>query len=164
MIIETQRLILRKFKVEDAPALHALNSDHLVMKYTGDLPFNDIEDAKQFVRNYDHYNLHGYGRWSVILKSNKNFIGWCGLKKHDSGYSDLGFRFSQEHWNKGYATESAKACIEYGFTKLQLNEIIGRVAQDNIASIKVLEKLGMGFWKKDECKGIADALYYRISI
>ncbi|MFT4985362.1 MAG: ribosomal-protein-alanine N-acetyltransferase [Flavobacteriales bacterium] len=164
MIIETQRLVLRKFKVTDASGLLALNSDPLVMKYTGDLPFKDIEDTKKFVEDYNHYNLHGYGRWSVILKSNKEFIGWCGLKKHDTGYTDLGFRFSQEHWNKGYATESAKACIEYGFTKLQLNEIIGRVAQDNIASIKVLEKLGMSFWKKDECQGIADAMYYRISI
>ncbi|MFT5147613.1 MAG: ribosomal-protein-alanine N-acetyltransferase, partial [Flavobacteriales bacterium] len=106
MIIETQRLVLRKFKVTDASGLLALNSDPLVMKYTGDLPFKDIEDTKKFVEDYNHYNLHGYGRWSVILKSNKEFIGWCGLKKHDTGYTDLGFRFSQEHWNKGYATES----------------------------------------------------------
>ena len=57
----------------------------------------------------------------------------------------------------------AKACLEYGFMELNINEIIGRVAMKNTGSIKVLEKLAMEYWKNDSCKGIENSLYYKIS-
>lgn len=67
-----------------------------------------------------------------------------------------------EEWGEGYATESAKAVLEYGFNTLDIEEIIGRAAADNFASIRVLEKLNMKFWKKDNCNGIKNSHYYRI--
>ena len=102
------------------------------------------------------------GRWAVIRKKDDAFLGWCGLKKHEDGMVDLGFRLMKKYWNKGYATEAAKACVDHGFNTLGLKEIIGRAAQENMASINVLEKCGMDFWKEDECKGIDDSVYYRI--
>ena len=73
-------------------------------------------------------------------------IGWCRLKYTPSKKKyDIGFRFYKEYWNVGYATEAAQACIEYGFGKLNLNKIIGRVRQENMASIRVLEKIGLHF-------------------
>ena len=87
----------------------------------------------------------------------------AGLKLNEQNLVDLGFRFFRKEWNKGYATEAAHACLEYGFLELDLKEIIGRVARQNKASIKVLEKLSMDYWKNDSCKGIEDSLYYRIT-
>ena len=104
-----------------------------------------------------------YGRWACIDKSNNEYLGWCGLKLNEQDMVDIGFRFFRKYWGKGYATESAKACLEYGFEELEIKEIIGRVAKDNIASIRVLEKLKMEYWKEDLCNNL-DAIYYRISI
>jgi RimJ/RimL family protein N-acetyltransferase len=162
-ILETNRLILRELSTADAKDFYRLNSDSEVMKYTGDLPFNSEADAKGFLENYSAYKDYGYGRWAVILKDTGCFIGWCGLKINEENLVDLGFRFFKEQWGKGYATEAAKASIYYGFEKIGLDQIIGRSARKNYGSIRVLEKIGMKFWKNDSCKGIQDSVYYKIT-
>lgn len=70
--------------------------------------------------------------------------------------------FTSNIGGNGYATESAKAVIDYGFNNLGLSEVIGRASKDNIASVRVLEKLGMEFWKRDTCEGIPNSVYYKI--
>ncbi|MGB5205234.1 MAG: GNAT family N-acetyltransferase [Eudoraea sp.] len=162
-VIETPRLYLREFLLNDAENIWELNSDPEVIKYTGDPPFETIEKARVFLNNYMEYKKNGFGRWAVITKSSNTFIGWCGLKLNEQNMVDIGFRFFKKEWNKGYATEAANACLEHGFLNLNLNEIIGRVAWENKASIKVLEKLSMQYWKRDSCKGIENSLYYKIS-
>ena len=162
-IIETSRLGLREFKLDDAEQAYLLNLDPEVLKYTGDVPFTSVKDSRTFLANYSDYKRNGFGRWAVVLKGTQEFIGWCGLKHHEEGFVDIGFRFFKREWNKGYATESAEACINYGFEELGLSEIIGRAAAENYGSIRVLEKLGLSFWKKEPCKGISDSLIYRIS-
>lgn len=147
-IIETNRLYLRELSVADAENFYLLNSDEDIIKYTGDKAFDSIKEAKLFLENYNPYQEYGYGRWAVIAKSNEEFLGWCGLKySPEINEVDIGFRFFKKHWSKGYATESAKACIEYGFEKLSLKTIVGRAMEANVASIKVLEKLGMSYVK-----------------
>ena len=147
-IIETNRLYLRELSVADAENFYLLNADEDVIKYTGDKAFESINEAKSFLENYNPYQEYGYGRWAVIAKSNEEFLGWCGLKySPEIDEVDIGFRFFKRHWSKGYATESAKACIEYGFENLNLKTIVGRAMEANVASIKVLEKLGMSYVK-----------------
>ncbi len=162
IIVETDRLILREFSTIDATHLYELNTDPLVIKHTGDSPFNSIMDTQKFLNNYTDYQKNGYGRWAVISKDSKEFLGWCGLKLNEENLVDIGFRFFRKEWNKGYATESAKASLEYGFITLDIPIIIGRASVDNKASIRVLEKLGMNFWKFDNCKGIENSAYYKI--
>lgn len=162
-IIETPRLILREFTVDDAYKIWELNSDPEVIKYTGDPPFENVESARKFIENYEEYKKTGFGRWVVIHKDSNSFLGWCGLKLNEQNLVDIGFRFFKREWNKGYATEAAKACLQYGFMELNIKEIIGRVALENTSSIKVLEKLSMEYWKNDSCKGIENSLYYKIS-
>lgn len=148
-LIETPRLGLRPLTPNDSLDFFELNNDPEVIRYTGDPPFSDLEEARSFLENYDQYERYGYGRWAVILKKTGEFIGWCGLKfMPDLDETDLGFRFFRKHWNKGYATESAMACIEYGFGKLGLKRIVGRAMEANKASVKVLEKTGFHFLKK----------------
>ena len=162
-IIETERLILRELNVLDAEHFFNLNADPEVLKFTGDKPFSSVADAEMFLKNYTDYHVNGFGRWAVILKGSDTFLGWCGLKLNEENFVDLGFRFFQKEWGKGYATESAKASLEVGFMVLNLEEIIGRAAIANKASVRVLEKLGMSYWKKDHCHGMENAAYYRIN-
>jgi RimJ/RimL family protein N-acetyltransferase len=161
-IIETDRLILRELNRNDSLSFYNLNSDSEILKFTGDKPFSSVSEAEKFLINYSDYNKNGFGRWAVILKETNCFIGWCGLKLNEENLIDIGFRFFKKEWGKGYATESAKACIVYGFNHLNLNEIIGRASKDNISSIKVLEKINMMFWKLGSFEGVEDSVYYKI--
>ncbi len=145
-IIETDRLLLREFILDDAEKFYQLNLNPNVIKYTGNVAFKSIEEAKSLLENYKDYQLNNYGRWAVINKDSNKFLGWCGLKYDElENETDIGFRFFEEEWNKGYATESAAACLKYGFDVLKLNRIIGRAMKENTTSIKVLEKIGLTY-------------------
>jgi RimJ/RimL family protein N-acetyltransferase len=138
----------------DAADFFALNQDPQVLKYTGDDPFLNIQASKDFLLAYDHYEKYGVGRLAVIEKSSSKFIGWCGLKyspKEDE--YDIGFRFFREYWNQGFATETAKKCLDYGYKDLKISRIVGRAMSDNKASIRILEKLGMTFNMRFEVGG-----------
>jgi RimJ/RimL family protein N-acetyltransferase len=160
MITESERLYLREFIEQDAKDLYLLNNDPDVIRYTGDPPFESIDSAQQFVKEYDHYLNYGFGRWAVIRKDNNAFIGWCGLKYNEEEEIDIGFRLFKKEWGHGYATEAAKASIDYASEKLKMKHFIGRCAQDNKASISVLKKLGFLYQEKRVCHGIEDALYF----
>ncbi|MCH2043412.1 MAG: GNAT family N-acetyltransferase [Saprospiraceae bacterium] len=165
IILETNRLYFREFRIEDAPYMYQLNIDPEVMRYTGDNPFKNEAEAQVFLTDYiqNVYPMYGFGRWAVILKESQEWVGWCGLKKNEQNQIDIGFRFMRKHWGNGYATEAAQACIQYAFNQLGLIQVVGRAARANPASIRVLSKLGMEYWKDAPCMGIEDAIYYRIS-
>jgi RimJ/RimL family protein N-acetyltransferase len=161
-ILETDRLYLRRLTTEDAKRLYYLNLDRDVIKYTGDKPFKNIEEAKLFLTNYDHYTKYDFGRWAVINKINSDFLGWCGLKyTPELKEIDIGFRFFKNEWNKGYATESGKACVKLGFEKFKISEIVGRVMIENTRSIRVLEKIGLTYNKQFNFDG-HEGLFYKV--
>ncbi len=162
-IITTNRLILREFDNSDAASFYELNNNVDVMRYTGDIAFESVEASRKFIETYDAYTNSGFGRWTVVLKETNQCLGWCGLKKHPDGMIDLGYRIHQDFWGMGYATEAAQACIVFGFKELGITEIVGRTARANTASIRVLEKIGMKYWKDAPCEGIIDSVFYRIS-
>lgn len=142
IILETPRLLLREFEITDAENFYLLNSDHDVIRYTGDVAFKNLDEAKALIENYVPYKRDGYGRWTVVLKETKEILGWCGLRFiEDTKHIDLGYRFMKKYWNKGYATEAARACVEYGFQKLGMTEIIARAMKENLSSIEVMKKL-----------------------
>ncbi len=162
-VFETNRLILREFELSDDVNLFNLNSNPLVIKYTGDIPFKSTKHVRTFIQNYTDYKKYGFGRWAVIYKESNLFLGWCGLKQHPEGFVDIGFRFFQAEWGKGYATEAALETLNYAFNMLELDEVIGRAASDNPASIRVLEKINMTYWKTESCDGIENARIFRIT-
>ena len=143
-ILQTDRFILREMTVEDAKDTFELNSDPEVLKYTGDIPFKDITEARSFLKSYDSYQKYGFGRWAIISKKSNNYLGWCGLK-YDPQIDeyDIGFRLFKKYWNKGIATETAKACIKFGFEHFNIKTIVGRAMIENSASIQVLKKIGL---------------------
>lgn len=148
-ILQTDRLLLRELNVNDSKSFYELNQNQNVIKYTGDTSFENITEAENFLRNYNDYEMNGFGRWAVIEKSSGEFLGWCGLKYvREIDETDIGFRFFEKYWNRGFATESAMTCLKYGFEKLNLKTVVGRAMAENTASIKVLEKIGMKYEKE----------------
>jgi len=161
VVIETNRLLLRKFTEDDAPLLHELNLDPEVIRYTHD-PVTDVEHARKILMEVilPQYSLCDHGRWAVHLKPDLKFIGWCGLKYlSETNEVDLGYRFMKKFWGSGYATEAAQACIEYGFASLNLQQIIGRAIPANLGSIRVLEKCGMEFLRGEVMHGYFHKTY-----
>ncbi|MFA6261484.1 MAG: GNAT family N-acetyltransferase [Bacteroidia bacterium] len=146
--LETERLYLREFTLEDASCLFDMHQDPEILRYTGDpFPWDSIQATQNILSEIilPQYK-NGMGRWAVHLKSDNQFIGWCGLK--DTGNEiDLGYRFLKVYWGKGYATEAARAVLDFG-NRLHLPNIIGRAAEENKASLRVLEKIGMKFPEK----------------
>ena len=150
LFIETDRLLIRPFKMEDIEPSYTMNLDTEVSRYTGDggvVSKKEIE--RRIVENvFGDYEKYGFGRLAVELKGENKFIGFTGLKYlEDMDEVDLGFRFMKEYWGKGIATESAKACVNLGFEKLGLGRIIAMVLPENLGSIRVLEKLNFEYEK-----------------
>jgi RimJ/RimL family protein N-acetyltransferase len=154
----TERLELRPFSVDQDNFFYQLNSDPEVLQYTGDVPFKDVAEARQFLEEYRAFELTGFERLTVVKDLKP--IGWCGMKLHEDGEVDLGFRFLKSAWGKGYATESAKVMIDYAFESLELEFLIARVLPENAASIRVLEKLGFKLVGKTACNDFQNALKY----
>ncbi|WP_158962083.1 GNAT family N-acetyltransferase [Myroides fluvii] len=161
-IAGTSRLILRELHPSDANSFFELNANPNVIRYTGNAAFKDVAEATEFLEHYSDYKENGYGRWAVVLKDSGRFVGWCGLKfDEETQQTDIGFRFFEAEWGKGYATESAEACLQLGFDAFALDCIIGRAMKANRASIRVLEKLGLTY-EKDILLDGADAVLYKI--
>lgn len=158
--LETERTIMRRLSTDDAECFYNLNMDSEVLRYTGDKPFESIEAAFKFLSEYDQYEKYGVGRMAIINKSSSKFIGWCGLKySPECDEYDIGFRFYRKYWNKGYATETAGKCIDYGFKEQKIERIIGRAVEENIASVNVLKKIGMKFKMRFDFEGRAGVIY-----
>lgn len=161
VIIETSRLLLRTFTEEDAVRIYELNLDPDVTRYTAD-PVRDLNHAKEILEKtiLPQYTLYNHGRWAVHTKPEMQFIGWCGLKtRPEMKEIDLGYRLIKTAWGRGYATEAAFACLQYGFQRLALKRIVGRALPDNTASLRVLEKCGMTYIGEQVVEGLLHKTY-----
>ena len=156
IILETERILLREFEIEDYKAVFEFGSNKEVERYTGDKALESYDEAKTIITqiNIPDYNTYGYGRWATVYKPENKVIGFAGLKYLNSiAETDIGFRFLPEYWGQGIATEIATKIIHHGFNSLNLDRIIGIAHPDNIGSCKVLAKIGMALFKKDEYEG-----------
>lgn len=161
-IIETERLILRPFTLDDIEATYQMNLNPEISRYTHDGGVKTREEIEHLIRTttLKDYETHGFGRFAVDYKPEGRFIGFCGLKYLDDFKEvDIGYRFVQDLWGRGIATEAGKACMEFGFKDLKLDKIIGLVLPDNLGSVRVLQKLGLHFVKEDEDEGMVYHYY-----
>lgn len=162
LTIETERLILRPFCLEDIASSYAMNLDAEVSQYTGDGGIVSRAEIERRIKEdvLGDYKKHGFGRLAVELKGENNFIGFAGLKYlEDMDAVDLGYRFMKQYWGKGIATEAGKACIQLGFQTLELKKMIAMVLPENLASIGVLKKLSFEFEKNIVEDGLIAELY-----
>lgn len=148
IFIETNRLILREWKAADYNLFAQINADAEVMKY-----FPSTLNTEQTLRLVEerikpHFHTYGYGVYATELKSIHKFIGFCGFMhpQFESFFTpcvEIGWRIDKIFWNNGYATEAAKACLHYGFNSLKFREVYSFTSVHNLASEKVMQKIGM---------------------
>jgi RimJ/RimL family protein N-acetyltransferase len=149
VLLETERLTLRRFTEADADHLVALDSDPAVMRFlNGGIPTPreviEREVLPRFLHSYER--REGYGVWAVIEKATGDFLGWFGFQPRTDGDSDeieLGYRLRRAAWGKDYATEGARALIFKGFNELGARRVLATTYQDNLASRRVMEKAGL---------------------
>jgi len=149
VILETARLTLRQFTRDDVDSLYELNSDPEVMRYlTGGRPtaretFRD-EIIPLHLAVYER--LDRLGTWAAESTASGDFLGWFHFRPGpdaDITNIDLGYRLRRSTWNRGYATEGARALITMGFTDLGVERVFGHTMTVNTASRHVLEKCGL---------------------
>jgi [ribosomal protein S5]-alanine N-acetyltransferase len=146
-IIVTERLGLRKWEDADFLPFAAMNKDVDVMKYFPSL-LTDDETAAMINRINTHFDKHGFGLFALEKLSTKEFIGFTGFmvpsfKSFFTPCVEIGWRLRKQDWKNGYATEAAKACLEYGFTTLQFAKVYSFTSVINVQSEKVMQNTGM---------------------
>lgn len=147
-VIDTERLLLRRFTLDDAESYLPLVSDPDVIRYTGESPQYSIDGVREILssRPLRDYAVHGFGRMACIEKSSGRLVGFSGLKYlEDLQEIDIGYRFLPDCWGKGYATESARILMQQESIQHSISRIIGLVQRENQASANVLLKLGLSF-------------------
>ncbi len=167
--LESARLWLRPFKKSDATGLYQMNTDHEVLKYTGDSPLGSIQDAQQYIDDYvnnpaGQIKKYKMGRLACIDKESQEFVGFCGIKTHEaSQLTDIGYRFLKKHWGKGYATEACAVILKFAFVTHNKQEIVAHVHEHNIGSQRVVEKLGFDLSHRFLWDGLLPGRYYKMN-
>ena len=153
---ETQRLRLRPFVHGDAFHLHQILAVEGVLRYYPSSDPPDLERVERLVaRQLVHWEEHGYGWWAVDDKANEALIGWSGLQYlPDTDEIEIGYLLARPHWGQGLASEGARVGMDFGFSQLNIPTIIGIVHPENIASQRVLEKIGLVFQEEAEYFGM----------
>ena len=147
-VLETERLILRRFNVDDAEFILKLVNEPSFLRYIGDKNVRNLEDARQYILNgpVASYDRNQFGLNLVELRDSHTPAGMCGLlKREELSSPDIGFAFLPEFWNKGFAFEAATAVLQDARERLRLERILAITSLDNDASIKLLERLGFHF-------------------
>ena len=143
--LETERLWLREIVPGDTDALLQVLGDRIAMQhYPG--PFSRMDVEEWIRRNRARYDDAGFGLWAMLLKPDGELIGDCGCYVRDvlgNVEFELGWHVRRDLWNRGYASEAARQCIQYAFTKLGAERVIALVRPENLSSCRVAEKIGM---------------------
>jgi RimJ/RimL family protein N-acetyltransferase len=148
VVVETERLVLRRISIEDAEFIMELVNVPAFIQFIGDKGVRTLDDARDYILKVpvDSYQRYGFGLYLCELKDGKAPIGTCGLIKRDCLEDvDIGFAFLPGFWGKGYCYEAASAVLAMGRSAFGLDRVVGITSPDNDRSIRVLEKLGMRF-------------------
>ncbi len=148
--IETERLVLRPYREDDAAAVFRVFSDPEVFRYTPDTTYTRIETAQEFLREAIWlYKLEPPATFrhflAVTRRTDGAYLGMTGVGgvEYDRTQNEVFFILGREHWGQGYATEAARAVVRYSFRDLRIPRVIGIVQPANVASARVLEKIGL---------------------
>src|SRR5215813_9418657 len=147
--IETARLLLRHFTLDDLPAFSIIRANADVMQHISTRKPQSVDEVRWviqvIIRNWREV---GFDRWAIVEKTNNQLVGWCGLNYlEDSHEVEIGYGIAREHWGKGLIPEAARATLRYGFEELGLNKIVAVAFPENHASQRVMQKLGMRYVK-----------------
>jgi ribosomal-protein-alanine N-acetyltransferase len=157
---ETVRLILREVEFSDEKDLFEMDADPQVHMYIENKPVKTMDEITSVIKILKkQYQQNGIARWAVVDKLTNECVGWAGLKyfkeplNNHNHFYELGYRFKKKHWGKGFATESSKAILDYGFKNLNIDSIFAITHPENKKSQNVLSKLGFEFQEKFDFEG-----------
>ncbi len=151
----TSRLLLREFTPDDVDALAPILADPEVMRFSLSGPETREQTAAFITWCQEQYARSGFGLWAVIHIEDGQLIGYCGLSEWDiegAHEVEVGYRLDPEYWGRGLATEAAEAALEYARNRLGLSRVIAIIEAENVASIRVAEKIGMRLEKQFQNK------------
>ena len=144
VVLETERLRLRKLAKDDAAFILELVNDPDWLRHIGDRGVRSLKDASEFIAEgpLASYSSYGYGLWLVELKESSIPIGLCGvLKRKHLEHPDLGYALLPQFRGQGFAIESCRGVLSYARLKLAMSQVLAIVSPANARSIGLLEKL-----------------------
>ena len=148
VVIETERLILRRLDLDDAPFIFELVNDPDWLRHIGDKGVRSLEDARSYLSTgpLAMYAQHGFGLYAVALREDGTLIGMCGPIKRDSMQDvDIGFAYLPTYRARGLAREAAVATLDYAKNALNLRRVVALVSPANHASARLCERIGLRF-------------------
>jgi len=160
MIFQTERLVIRKFRLSDLPSLIDMFTDEEVMRYIGPRRRMTEGETREWLSDKLHRQEHELTRYAVALKGTDELIGVAGLQD-DNGIKDFGYYFRRSYWGKGYAQEACSAIIKHLETSLQIKDYQIFIADENTNSIRMIKKLDMQAVKGIRKPGEKGRLYKR---
>ncbi len=148
--LTTERLHLRPFTMDDREALFTITQEPDIFQYFPTKAAWEMEKVERNITHQiNHWHTYGYGQMAVTLLEAGQLMGWCGLEfLPDTNETEVGYLLSNVFWGKGFATEAARASVEFGKNEIGLKEIIGLTDPLNVASQRVLEKCGLVFTRR----------------
>lgn len=163
-MVESERLLFRKFTIDDLPTLIKQRSDPDVNKYLGGTKLQNPEALEKRLRFYiSCYESHGFGMCGMIWKPTGEMIGSAGLQPLDgTDEIEVGYSLIKKFWRQGIGTEAARAWLDHGFRKARLDRIVAVAHTGNTGSRRIMEKLGMRY-EKTEVHYDAECAFYAIS-
>jgi ribosomal-protein-alanine N-acetyltransferase len=153
MELDTERLHLRPLAMSDTESLLVLHQDTAMQRYFGDGHVYSPEESRTWLEwHVGMWELNGYGFFAANLREEGNFIGWLGINKvlddpDLEGSTEIGWFIDSRYWGQDLATEGAQEALTFGFATLGLDRIMARYRTDNVASGRVMEKIGMRHWQ-----------------
>lgn len=163
-IIETERIFLRPFCIDDIERFSKICANPNVMRYIGDgRPVSRDIIADKILEWIELYQQQHYGLMALVIKEKNELIGFCGLIHQTvdgENYIELGYRLDEPYWEKGIATEAAVAVRDYAFNELDIPMLISIIHHHNDASKRVAKKVGMQLLKTTEFKNVWVDVFY----
>ena len=164
-VIETKRLILRRYTPNDFDALYEIMSDAETMRYYP-APFDKDKTRSWITWNLENYSKYGFGLWAIVLKETNEFIGDCGITIQNIDgemLPEIGYHIHKKYWRRGFAKEAAAAVRDWVFANTDYETIYSYMKYTNAASIKTAQSIGMTFYKEypDEQNGITQVFRLR---
>lgn len=166
--METDRLILRHFAMDDLDDLYRIYAQPGTMRYIGSGQMPDYSKVKDWLHRHicEVVPSRGYGLYATVHKESGRLIGRCGLITQEvDGVEELevGYLIDRDYRGRGLATEAARALRDFAFRREPVDRVVSLIQSPNLASRRVAEKNGMHLWKKTEFRGISDVCVYRIT-
>lgn len=163
-VTETERLILRKFTLDDAARNYEIYTNAENMKFMGKQPESVEFERYHLQRHIDiYYNARGFGLWAVVLKATGELIGRCGLilqPVEGEELVEVSYMIDNPFRGNGYAPEAARECLRLGFEKYGFERIVAMINPENVASVRVAEKIGMRFEKDVDFRDFGKVAMY----